>query len=311
MPATAATSRSEVVEFGVLGVEEPWEHVFVFENKGPEPLRVADVQLTPPLVVTKMPVRVAPGQTGSIVLGMAKPRDKGQFEGTVVVNFASGRTEPLVYWVKGKIVGPIDFDPFPAFFISTQRGQPKTATLDITNYEPEPMRILSVESSGQRYSTKLEELKPGRHFRLSLLMSGAGMAGRTTDAITLHTTSRAHPAIQIQANTNLNERVHTFPDAVQFGSIDSRRPELFASLVQRVMVYQEGGKDFQIQAETDIPFLRVSTHQAHLKDRYEVRLELAPEKLKSGGMNGNLIIATNDPEFPRVTIPITGAVAGN
>jgi hypothetical protein len=44
------------------------------------------------------------------------------------------------------------------------------------------------------------------------------------------------------------------------------------SLANSLMVYQQEGKDSQISAGTDVAFLELSTSQANLKDRYEVRL---------------------------------------
>jgi FtsP/CotA-like multicopper oxidase with cupredoxin domain len=85
-------------------------------------------------------------------------------------------------------------------------------------------------------------------------------------------------------------------------------PNQVSELMQRVMIYQEGGKEFQISAATDAPFLNVSTSQAQLKDRFEVRLSVIPEKLKSGTVKGTLVINTNDNEFPQVTIPVTAIV---
>jgi hypothetical protein len=43
------------------------------------------------------------------------------------------------------------------------------------------------------------------------------------------------------------------------------------------MVYQEGGKNFRISAQTDLPFLQLSTLQAQLRDRYELRATMIPE----------------------------------
>ena len=77
------------------------------------------------------------------------------------------------------------------------------------------------------------------------------------------------------------------------------------------MLYQDGGSDFQISAETDVPFLELSTSQANLKDRYEVRLTVVPDKLKSGQVSGAVVIVTNDPEFRRLIIPVRAVIEGS
>ena len=313
--AQSQQPRPEIFDFGKIGIADEWQHTFRFENGGAEALEIKDVQLTPPLVVTKMTARVRPGESGSVTVRLEAPREKGEFQGSVVVNFRNEGSRPLVFWVLGKVVSPIEFDPFPMFFVSTQRGQQKTASIEVIIHEPEPFEILRVEHTSSRFTTEVEPLEPGRRYRLSLTLKGDGPAGRRTDTITLVTSKREHPFLEVRANTNLNERVHTFPDTIDFGTISTlylkADPQTVGSLTISLMVYQEGGKDFQISAGTDVPFLELSTFQAHLKDRYEVRLAVIPEKLKSGEVNGAVVIVTNDPEFRRLTIPVRALIEGS
>lgn len=318
VPVLRAQSKrpgQETFDFGTIGVEEEWQHTFEFENKGSAALEIKDVNLTPPLVVTKMPVHVPPGQRGSLTVRLETPRDKGDFRGAVIVNLKGQASEPLVFWVMGKIARPIEFDPMPMFFVSTRRGQAKTALIEVINHESDPFEIIRVEYTSPRFVVETETLEPGRRYRLSLTMKGDGPAGRMTDTISVVTSSRAHPFIEVSANTNLNERVHAFPDAIDFGSISTASlksgSQTAESVSASLMVYQEGGKDFRAIAETDVPFLHLSTFQADLKDRYEVRVTLVPEKLKSGPVNGSIVILTNDQEFPRMTIPVKAVIDGS
>ena len=315
LSAQSQRSEPKTFDFGTVGLEEDWQHTFEFENKGSVALEIKDVNLTPPLVVTKMPVRIPPGQRGSFAIRMETPRDNGDFRGAVVVNFKGEGSEPLVIRVIGKVVRPIEFDPMPVFFLSTQRGQPKTASIELVNNESDPFEIMRVENSSTRFAVEAETLEPGRRYRLSLTMKGDGPAGRMVDTITVVTSSRAHPFIEVRANTNLNERVHAFPDAIDFGSISTASlksgSQAAEALSTSLMVYQEEGKDFRIIAETDVPFLRLSVSQADLKDRYEIRLTLVPEKLRSGPVNGTVVILSNDQEFPRMTIPVKAMIEGS
>jgi hypothetical protein len=305
-------SQNNVFDFGTLGIEDEWQHTFEFENSGPEPLEIKDVQLTPPLVVTTMTPRVQPGKSGLVTVRLERSREKGEFQGTVAVNFRSQPSNPLVFEVVGKIVPPVEFDPYPMFFVSTHRGQDKKASIEIVNHEHETFEILRAEHASSRFTTQLEALQPGRRYRLSLTLKSDGPPGRMNDTITLVTSSRAHPFLQVQAHTNVNERVHVFPDRIDFGTISidylKAHSETVESLATSLMVYQDGGKDFKISATTDVPFLELATFQAQLKDRYEVRVTVVPEKLKSGEVNGAIVVVTNDPEFQRLTIPVRAVI---
>jgi hypothetical protein len=310
--AQSAPVRSEAFDFGTIGLTDEFQHTFEFTNNGRQALEIENVELTSPLIVTKMSSRIPPSEKANVTVRLETPREKGEFRGSVVVNFKNDASAPLVFWVIGKVAPPIEFDPFPIFFVSTLRGQEKTASIEIISHEPEAFEIQSVENPSSRFATNLETLDAGRRYRLSLTMTGNGPPGRAADTLTLVTSSRSHPFLQIRANTILNERVHTFPDGIDFGPISAdflkAHPEELPTVTKRVMVYQEAGKDFQISAATDVPFLNASTSQAQLKDRFEVRLSVVPEKLKAGPMKGVLVIDTNDPEFPRLTIPITATV---
>jgi len=38
---------------------------------------------------------------------------------------------------------------------------------------------------------------------------------------------------------------------------------------------------------------------------------LAPEGLKFGAVSGSIVITTNDPEFPQLTVPVKAMVEGS
>ena len=57
-----------------------------------------------------------------------------------------------------------------------------------------------------------------------------------------------------------------------------------------------------------MPFLRLTKRQDQIKDRYEVQIEVIPEKLKAGRFNGSIRIKTNDVAFPLLEIPVISQV---
>ena len=50
--------------------------------------------------------------------------------------------------------------------------------------------------------------------------------------------------------------------------------EMLQTLSQTLMIYQEGGKDFQVKASTDIPYLDVKAARGPTGDRWEMTLTL-------------------------------------
>jgi hypothetical protein len=47
---------------------------------------------------------------------------------------------------------------------------------------------------------------------------------------------------------------------------------------------------------------------AHWGDRWQVTLTLKRESLKPGPIKGSILIETNDPEFSRLRVPVSGHV---
>jgi hypothetical protein len=116
----------------------------------------------------------------------------------------------------------------------------------------------------------------------------------------------------VPANTYLHERVYTFPDEVDLGALRyedvQRNPGLLQAAGQTLMIYQEGGSDFQVNLKTDLPALNLKWERGPKGDRYQVTATLMRDKLPIGPIKGSIFIETNDPEFPRLTIPVVGSI---
>ena len=312
LPGGESSAGLKVAEptfrFELLGMHEPVEHTFYFENLGSEVLHMSKVNITPPLDLVKATGKVAPGEKGSLTIRLGEPRRKGDYEGQVEVGFKNQGVSNLIFGVVGKILPHIELLPMSEFFVATQRGQPKQASLQVVNHENEPLEIFRVEHASSRFLTDLETVQPGQRYKLTLTLRGDGKPGKLTEPITLITSSKKQPLVKIPANTLIKERVYTFPDSVDLGLIRIQdltpKPQLAESLSQTLMVYQDRGKDFKITASTDVPFLKLAAEASNLKDRYQIKIEIIPEKLKPGRIDSSIAIETNDPEFSKLEIPV-------
>src|SRR3990172_1846150 len=123
------SSTPNFYHFGDIGLTEPMEHTFEFQNEGTEPLLVENVEMTPPLAVTKMNAKILPGETGRITVKLGEEeRVRGEYSSPVVVNFKNRDQKEMVFWVKGQIVRPIEVLPMSAIFLTAQRGDEKSAS---------------------------------------------------------------------------------------------------------------------------------------------------------------------------------------
>jgi len=289
------------------------EHDYLLTNTSTSPLRILKADMTPPLRPSKLPASVGPGEQAIFRFRLDTTKVAGNYEGWIVL-FTDDSVQPEIQLTfEGEVVPPTEFRPMAAFFVSTQRGNSKSSSIEILNHREQPLEILSVESSSNRFLLELRTLVPGKHYQLALTMRPDAVSGKTTETITLTTSDPDRPALKIQANTLVRERVYTFPDHIDFDL--SQSPALRGNLgsmngiSQTLMVYQAGGKDFQITASTDAPFLDLHAIRSELGDRYQIEVSVLPEKLRPGILDGSIVITTNDTEFPRLVVPVNAVSA--
>ena len=181
----------------------------------------------------------------------------------------------------------------------------------IINHRPQPLNIIRTESQSDRFSVELETLDPGQKYRLTLLLRGDASTGRRTDRIRLITDEVSDNELTIQANTLIRDRIYTFPESIDMGSLPMNiqgDQSVVEQLAQTLMVYRPGTEDFRVTASTDLDNIQLQSQRGPKGDRYEITVTLLPDKLRPGELNGTIYLKTNDAEIPELIIPITGDI---
>jgi hypothetical protein len=291
-------------EFGEVLSGAVVEQDFALSNSGSAPMLIEKVTMTTPLLVTQMPHEVAPGAEGKIHFKLDTVNLEGKFEGTILVSLNDPVLPQARLSFSGRVIPPIELSPRPAFFVAGQRGGGNRSAIELVNHESEPLEIEKIEYPAERFTTQLETLKPGQRYRLTLALKPDGPGGRASDTILIRTSSKRMPLLKLGANTYLYERVHAFPDVVDFGTLRVGD----AGPAVTLMIHQEGGTDFRVQLSSDVPGLSLKSERGPKGDRYHVEITLNAEKIRVGPMKGSIIINTNDAGFPRVTVPVSGQI---
>jgi hypothetical protein len=286
------------------------QHELAVENRGAAPLIFTRITMTAPLSVRRLP-RIEAGQRGAIPIELDTSAIAGSFEGEIIL-FCNDPASPEIHVsFLGEVFETLELSPLPAFFIATTRNTPKEQSIDIISHEAEPLRILEVEHAPEGCSTRLQTVEDGRRYRLTVRMSGTGPAGKHTEGILVHTSSLVQPALTIVANTWLRERVYTFPDEVDMGTLPvqaiKQNPQLLGRLTQTLMVYQVGGKAFEVKAHSDLPGIAIDAARGPQGDRWQLTVAFRKD-WQPGLMNGSILIETNDPEFKTITVPVRGGL---
>jgi len=298
--------------FEITGISEPVEHIFQFRNNTKETIETAGIKVTPAIAVQNISARVLPGQVGMLRFHLGDPRPVGDYAGFIEVDFKNPGISNIIFEITGRITPVIEAKPFAAFFVTTGRGQSKESSIQLINHDREPLEITRIESASTRFSLRLETNQIGERYTLFLKLSGEGRTGRVAEPITLHTSNKKQPVLLIGANTFVHERVHTFPEDLDFGTIEAAHVRtndaLRKTLTQVLMVYQDAGTNFQVTAKTDLPFLRVFEEPSKAGEQVQIELALEPQELRAGDFHGHLQLLTNDRDFPTLEIAVRGQV---
>ncbi len=212
--------------------------------------------------------------------------------------------------VRGYGVEGISYDPLGAIFARVTRGAVQEASIEITNRRATPLKIIDIVNPSQRFTARVETLEQGKRFRLVVVLKGGGPAGKQQHVLELKTNLEDAPVLRIPVHTYVTERVRTFPDEVFMGRYGLSEikgdPGLARRRAQILMVYREGTTQFQVTVSSDVPYLKISSQRGPQGDRYENTIWIDPDLAQPGEIKGNIIIETNDPEIPRLTVPVTG-----
>lgn len=306
----AAGIAAEALNFGRVPRSSTVERTIAIANPGATPLQLHKLALSPGLRVVRMPRTIEPGGNAELTLRFDPSGMRGRYAGAIGIY--TSEQEPRVIEVQADVLAAIEFVPRPVFFVAGVRGEARAASIEIVNHDPEPLHIETPSSAHEHFTTDLQTVDPGRHYRLTLSLRSDAAAGRHRETIELATSSPDMPRIRIEANTLLRERVHAHPDVVDLGSIPistiRRLPDVLQQLAQTVMVYQAGGRDFRISSVTDVPGLAIRAAAGPQGDRHQLTLTLDGSQAKVGPIRGTLTIRTNDEQWRSIEIPISGAI---
>jgi len=314
--STAETPKAVLLDtrfaFGELGQGALIEHEFILRNDGSAVLRILGIRMTAPLQLDRIPAQILPGTEVKLRAHLDTSKLSGPIKGEILISLNDPALPEMTLLLEGRVVPQIELLPRPIFFVAGQRGKGREAAIEIINHEQDPLRIESVEHSRERFTTKLETMEEGRRYRLILALNPDGPGGKKTETILVKTSSRTRPLLYIAANTYLQERVYTFPEAVDLGVLRlsdiKANPDLLQRTAQTLMVYQSGGSDFRVRLRTNMAVLDLKSERGPKGDRYQSTVSLVPEKVEAGPIEGSITIETNDPEFPKITVPVHGEI---
>jgi hypothetical protein len=298
-------------DFGSVRQGAAVSHAFVIKNAGEAPLRITGANLSMPgLLVRVEPVEVPAQGEAAVTVELNTERVAGAIEGKAQIQWNDPTRSSASLTLRGYVVPRIAIEPMPAVFLSAFTAEPAERTLTITNNEPQPLTITSVEHSA-RLSVSVAELEPGKVFILTARSVKGVPAGRYEEFLTLVTNKPGVNRINLPVHLWVKPDLYANPENIDFGTLrveDVRRSDVTESFTQTVLLKRRGDA-FRITAVIcDSSAVDVTHSPAGPSNSFQIDLRLRPETLRRGSLDGKIRIFTTDPSFPEVVIQFSGTL---
>ena len=307
-----ATVKENEYDFGLVPRGASVLHVFTIKNEGTEDLVIENVELMERFTTVRVLKAIPPGREGKITVTFETTRFAGEFRTGVILSTNDPENPRVVFVMKGRVSDPIDVLPYSAVFLTSFRGETAERSLYIVNNDVEPLLIKEVRPEGKSFHAELQTIRENMEYRLTVRSNPDAAPGKHKEIIWLSTNSEKIPRLKVVVNNYIKNEVYVFPEEIDLGTIHLEDLEKVVGmervLSQTVLVKHREAKDFKIQVEHDLPFIKVSQTPESGSDTY--RLDIVPrkEKLTKGRIGGVIRVQTNDEDVPELTIPVIGEI---
>lgn len=190
----------------------------------------------------------------------------------------------------------------------------ETVTYDYTlhNLGDSPLQIVEVQPNcGCTVARFDHQIEPGSSGRVEVLMDTSSLEGPVAKSVKVLTNDASNPILILSAKADIRRLVDARPDYIRFRHVHGEPAEN-----RVVTVFAPEDSDFKVTAvRSPYPFLRASVREAAPKERLEgisgaqwrVEFTLASDA-PVGGLGDHVEIETNDPQQPRLELPVAGDV---
>jgi hypothetical protein len=285
---------------------------FVIKNAGDLALNIEGIEMSHTGMKIRVKSKVEPGASVEAIIEWDTQGFAGEVEGNATVLTNDPLQPRLNLTLKGRIIPPIEVLPRPAFYLSQFQGEHSATEFTIRNNQEKRIKILRLEPLGEHFEASIEALEEGKLWSLIVKIPAATPPGRFREALKIHTDDEQNPAIHVEVNVLVKPDIFISPDAVDFGRISQARiksnPQVLEFLAQTIVVNRREGAMSINAKKSDIPFIQVEQEPEGRSTAFALDVKLDPALLQHGPFEGQIIISTDDPEFPELKIPVTGEV---
>ena len=304
-------------DFGKADEGKEIEHIFKFKNAGKEELIITEVRTSCGCTATVLSDKnILPEGEGEIKATFNTTNYIGSQDHKIYV-LSNDSVTPLVkLQVKGVVKKGLIVTPSNISFGSVQKGTLATRKLYIIESEGEKLNILKTQSSSEYISIKVSRSTEAHRkgFLVDVALKSDIPVGRLEEKITIYTTSEKYPKIEIPVTVNIKGDIEFRPNTFFFGIVHPVRSSVSNGANKgdtpssKVTIFTTSNDPLKLE-KIDCPFDYISVIVTPKVEGKEYELTaILKDNAPTGTIKGNITIYTNNPDQPKIEIPVYGLI---
>ena len=298
------TSRN----FGTVPRGTVVSETFTIRNLGTETLLLKGLQFSEHGMKAKVRQAIEPGQSAELNLTWDTKQHSREVEGKAMLELNDPKSPRIMLTLSGIVVSPIDVLPVPAVYLSQFQGESGVQSIVIRNNQEHDIAVTGIERNGESYSADIETVEAGREYRVTVSALPNAPIGRLSERFFVYIDDPKRKRIAIEVNILVKPDVFMTTEFVDFGTVDIKRLRRDLSLLdlmkQSFIITRRSGEMRITGARSDLPFITFVQKPREASQTFRVDAGLDPEKLTVGLFQGFIQLATDDPRFPELTLPV-------
>ncbi len=316
-PRPKITLSAEVWDFGVVIYGDAPSQTFTIKNEGDADLILDRVKGSCSCTVPKLKVKLLkPGESAEVTVNFNTKKRQGQISTLVQVR-SNDPVRPLVsYRVKGTVNRLIDLKPTNVRLTGLKRDEVMSGTIRISNQSDEPIKPELKSINSDYFEVTINEVEAGKAYDVVVKTKPPIPYGITRAAIAISTGNARQPTINLPVNANVRARVSATPPIVfvpkqtRSPSKRSIRVRYFGTDDAFEVLSVESSDSAKLPVEL-LPLGAQKRTASRLPAGFAPKLERVisisvPAGNELGDDGLEIVIRTNDPEFEKLVIPVTG-----
>lgn len=303
---SAGGPRAEVVEstknFGEFWAGPEVAHDFIIRNTGTETLEILNVKAQCGCTSTGHDKSVAPGAEGKVSTKLRTNNLSGRFAKKVTVTTNDPKHSSLQLTLAGEAKRLVDVKPGAAHFRQIQPDETAKQTVTITNNSEQPMELKLKQEQVGPFTAALKETTPGRVYELEITTQPPYPSERNRGTLVMTTNVEESPEIQVYCSAYVPPRLSVQPASIRFEAAQDRET------TKTIRMLNNGKTEVKItEVAVDDPAVSARVQEPEGTDKhYTVNLSF-PRGYLPGGGGAKVVLKTDDPQTPELTVPITGS----